>query len=68
MGDSSISLFGPPQVRLWNENMSHWQHTQTTQFFGRVEDDRWETTGHLGIQTNLNTRLDLNKNKGKTKC
>lgn len=39
--------------------MAHGQHAETTQLFGSVEDDRRETTRHLGVQADLDTRLDL---------
>ena len=39
--------------------MSHRQHTQSTQLLRGVEDDRREPTGHLGVQPNLDSSLDL---------
>lgn len=39
--------------------MTHGQHAQTTQLLRGVKDHRWETTRHFGVQTNLDTGLDL---------
>ena len=39
--------------------MAHGQHAQAAQLFGGVEDHRGETTGHLGVEANLDTRLNL---------
>lgn len=42
--------------------MTHGEHTKATQFLRSVEDDGGKTTGHLGVQTNLDTCLDLKHN------
>ena len=55
MGDAQISLLAVAQVRLGDEDVSHGQHTQPTNLLGTVEDDRREPTGHLTVQTNLDT-------------
>lgn len=39
--------------------MTHGQHTKASQLLGSVKHDRGKTTGHLGVQTNLDTCLDL---------
>lgn len=39
--------------------MAHGQHTKTTQLFGSIEDYWRETTGHFGVETDLDTCLDL---------
>lgn len=39
--------------------MSHGQHAQPSQLLGGVENDRGEATGHLGVETDLDTGLDL---------
>ena len=37
MGDTNISLLGPSQITLRNQNVAHGQHTQTSKFFGSVK-------------------------------
>ena len=59
MRTSNVSLFGPTKITLWNEDMTHRQHAQTTQLLGCVEHDWRETRRHLTVQANLDTRLDL---------
>ena len=39
--------------------MSHGQHTKTTKLFWCVKHNWRETAGHLGVQTNLDTCLNL---------
>lgn len=39
--------------------MAHGQHAQTPQLLRGVEDHRRKTAWHFGVQTNLNTSLDL---------
>ena len=51
-----------PEIWLWNEYMTHGEHTKATQFLRSVKDNRGETTGHFGVQTNLDTCLDLKHN------
>ncbi len=55
VGDAQISLLAVAQVRLGDEDVSHGQHPQATDLLGTVEDDRREPTGHLTVQTNLDT-------------
>jgi len=43
MGDACLCLLRVPQIRLWDEDVTHTQHTKTTQLLGRVENDRRET-------------------------
>ena len=59
MSDPLVSLLGPAEVRLGDEHMTHGEHTQTPQLFGGIEHNGGESTGHLGVETNLNTGLDL---------
>ena len=37
MSDSNVSLLGPPQIRLRNQNVTHAQHTQSTEFLREWE-------------------------------
>lgn len=39
--------------------MTHGQHAEASQLFRSVEHHWWESTGHFGVQANLDTRLDL---------
>ena len=39
--------------------MAHGQHAKATQLFGSVEDYRGKATRHFGVQTDLDTCLDL---------
>lgn len=48
-----------PQVRLWDEHVTHRKHAQTSQLFRGVENHRRETARHFGVQSNLDTGLDL---------
>ena len=59
VGDTHVSLFGPPQVALWYEHVPHGQHPQTPQLLGSVEHHWGEPRGHLGVETYLDTGLDL---------
>lgn len=43
--------------------MTHREHTKTSQLLWSVKDNWRESTGHLGVQTNLDTSLDLEKNR-----
>jgi len=42
--------------------MTHGEHTKATQLLRSVKHDRGKTTRHLGVQTNLDTCLDLKDN------
>lgn len=55
MGDAQVSLLAVAQVRLWDEDVAHGQHTQPTNLLGAVEDDRWEPARHLTVQPDLDT-------------
>ena len=60
MGDSAgVCLLHPAQIGLRNQNMAHGEHSETSDFFRGVEDDRGETSGHLGVQADLDSGLDL---------
>ena len=39
--------------------MAHTQHAQPSELLRSVEDDRGEAGGHLGVESDLDTRLDL---------
>lgn len=59
MCDADVGLFGPAKIRLRNQNVTHGQHTEAPQLLGRVKHDGREATGHLGVETDLDTRLDF---------
>lgn len=44
---------------LGDEYVTHGQHAEPTQLLGCVEDHRREPGGHLGVETDLDTGLDL---------
>ncbi|CAN8015573.1 unnamed protein product, partial [Ixodes persulcatus] len=48
-----------PEVRLWDEHVSHGKHAQASQLFGGVEHHRRKATRHLGVEANLDPGLDL---------
>jgi len=48
-----------PEIRLRYQNMTHWQHSQSTQLLWGVEYNWRETAWHLWIETNLDTCLYL---------
>ena len=56
---SRVSLFGPAKIGLRDEHVAHGQHPESPQLLGSVEHNRREPAGHLGVETNLNPRLDL---------
>jgi len=56
---SNISLLGPSQITLRDENVTHLKDSETTKFLRCAKDDRWETRQHLIVQTDLDTRLNL---------
>jgi hypothetical protein len=47
---SDISLLGPSQITLRDENITRQKHSKTTEFLRRVKDDRQEAGGHLAVQ------------------
>ena len=59
VSDSTVSLFGPAEVRLGDEDMAHGQHPQSPQLLGSVEHHWREPAGHLGVEANLDPGLDL---------
>ena len=65
VGDANVSLFGPAQVRLGDEHMAHGQHPQAPQLLRCVEHHRGEPAGHLGVQPNLDTGLNLDSGSGE---
>ena len=55
---SSVGLLGPSQVGGGDEDVSHRQHTETSELLGRVKDSGGESRGHLGI-LRTETRLAM---------
>ena len=47
VGYTNICLLAIPKVTLWNQNMTHGQHSEPSNFFGSIEDDRWKPARHL---------------------
>ena len=59
MRDTHVRLLGPLEVRLRDEDVTHGQHTQAAQLLRRVEHHGRETTRHFGVESDLDTRLNL---------
>ena len=59
VGNTSICLLRPSLVTRRDQNMRSRDHSKSTQLLGSVEDRGWEAGRHLGIETNLNSSLDL---------
>mmetsp|Transcript_4532 Transcript_4532/g.13244 ORF Transcript_4532/g.13244 Transcript_4532/m.13244 type:complete len:1314 (+) Transcript_4532:2393-6334(+) len=59
VGDARVRLLGEAQVRLGDEHVPHGEHAQAADLLGRVEDHRGEARGHLGVEADLDARLDL---------
>jgi len=59
MCDANIGLLRPAEIRLWNQNVAHRQHAETSELLRRVEHDRREPTRHLRVESDLDTCLDL---------
>jgi len=59
VGDARVGLLGEAQVRLRDEHVAHREHAQPADLLWRVEDDRREARGHLGVESDLDARLDL---------
>lgn len=59
VSDTHICLFGPSQVRLRDQHVTHTEHAQTSQLLRCVEHNGREPTGHFRVQTNLDTGLDF---------
>lgn len=59
MSYTNVGLFGPAQIRLRDQHVTHRQHAKTSELLGCVEHDRREATRHLGVKTDLDTSLDL---------
>mmetsp|Transcript_39335 Transcript_39335/g.83813 ORF Transcript_39335/g.83813 Transcript_39335/m.83813 type:complete len:1257 (-) Transcript_39335:3240-7010(-) len=59
VGDAGLSLLGISQIGLRDQNVTHTQHAQASQLLGCVEHHRRESRRHLGVQTDLDTGLDL---------
>lgn len=59
VSDAHVCLFGPAEIRLGDQNMTHGQHPQAAQLLGGVKHDRREPAGHLRVQSDLDSCLDL---------
>lgn len=59
MCDSHICLLTVPQITLRNQNVTHRQHSQSSNLLWCIKYDWRKPAGHLWIQPNLNTGLDL---------
>mmetsp|Transcript_35305 Transcript_35305/g.88749 ORF Transcript_35305/g.88749 Transcript_35305/m.88749 type:complete len:781 (-) Transcript_35305:276-2618(-) len=59
VGHAQVGLLGVAQVGLRDEHVPHGQHAQSAQLLGRVEHHGREAAGHLGVQADLDARLDL---------
>mmetsp|Transcript_139393 Transcript_139393/g.242389 ORF Transcript_139393/g.242389 Transcript_139393/m.242389 type:complete len:312 (+) Transcript_139393:3827-4762(+) len=54
-----LRLLGVLEIRLGDQHVSHGQHPKPTQLFGGVEHHGGEARRHLGVQADLDPRLDL---------
>mmetsp|Transcript_8069 Transcript_8069/g.26443 ORF Transcript_8069/g.26443 Transcript_8069/m.26443 type:complete len:279 (-) Transcript_8069:3543-4379(-) len=54
-----VRLLRVAQVGLRDEDVAHGEHAQAAELLRRVEDDGREARGHLGIEADLDPRLDL---------
>lgn len=59
VSDARVCLLAVAEIALRNEDVSHREHAETTKFFRSVEDHRWESAGHLRVQTHLDASLDF---------
>ena len=57
--DADIGLFRPPEVGLRNQHVAHRQHSETSELLRRVEHDRWKSTRHFRVESDLDSCLDL---------
>eukprot|EP00964_Phaeocystis_antarctica_P078146 scaffold48598_cov65-Phaeocystis_antarctica.AAC.1 len=57
--DARVGLLGEAQVGLRDENVAHREHAEAADLLGRVEDHGREARGHLGVEADLDARLDL---------
>ena len=65
VGDAQVGLLAVAEVGLGDEDVPHGQHTQATDLLGRVEDDRRESRGHLGVQPDLDALQPGNPSLGR---
>lgn len=42
VGYSNICLLTVSEITLWNQNVTHGQHSKPSNFFRGVENDRWK--------------------------
>ena len=47
VSDSDVCLFGPAEIGLGNENVTHREHAEASKFLWCVEDNRREAARHL---------------------
>ena len=59
MSDPNIRLFWPPQIGLRDKDVTHGQHTESSQFFRSIEDDGRKSGRHLRVQSDLDPSLNL---------
>jgi len=59
VSDADVGLLRPPQVRLRNQHVAHGQHPEAAELLRRVEHDRRESRGHLGVEADLYSSLDF---------
>mmetsp|Transcript_17531 Transcript_17531/g.36309 ORF Transcript_17531/g.36309 Transcript_17531/m.36309 type:complete len:330 (+) Transcript_17531:2994-3983(+) len=59
VGDSGVRLLAVTQITLRNEHVAHGEHAEASELLGAVEDDRRETTWHLGVKPDLDPSLNL---------
>ena len=59
MCNADVGLFGPAEIRLWDQHVAHRQHAEASELLRRVEHDRREPARHLGVEADLDTSLDL---------
>ena len=66
VGNAHVRLLGPAEVGLGDEHVPHGEHAQAAQLLGSVEHHGREAAGHLGVQADLDTGLDLRKREGRS--
>mmetsp|Transcript_8730 Transcript_8730/g.18587 ORF Transcript_8730/g.18587 Transcript_8730/m.18587 type:complete len:747 (-) Transcript_8730:2392-4632(-) len=59
VGDPQVRLLAVAQVRLGDQDVAHGQHAQAANLLGAVKHHGGEAAGHLGVEADLDTRLDL---------
>mmetsp|Transcript_51851 Transcript_51851/g.121766 ORF Transcript_51851/g.121766 Transcript_51851/m.121766 type:complete len:1251 (+) Transcript_51851:175-3927(+) len=57
--DAAVGLLREAEVRLRDQHVAHREHAEPAELLGRVEHHRREPRGHLGVEPDLDARLDL---------